>query len=118
MVTKSATIHNALFRDLRNVPRSCESGFTLGEIVVVIVIIGILATVALQTMDGAVDNSRHQEAQEELGLLAEAIIGNPNLVSGGVRTDFGYVGDIGALPTSLDNLVSNPGGYEIGRAHV
>ena len=91
--------------------RNNDSGFTLGEIVIVIVIIGILATVAMSTMSGAVDNSRHQEALEELDLLAKAIIGNSELVSGGVRTDFGYVGDVGALPSSLDNLVANPGGF-------
>ncbi|MCH9032825.1 MAG: type II secretion system protein GspG [candidate division Zixibacteria bacterium] len=107
MVTHIKLNHRARSKSLRD----CELGFTLGEIVIVIVIIGILATVALRTMSGAVDNSRHQEALEELELLSEAIIGNPELVSGGVRTDFGYVGDVGALPTSLDNLVTNPGGY-------
>ncbi|MEA3297403.1 MAG: hypothetical protein U9R56_06015, partial [candidate division Zixibacteria bacterium] len=29
----------------------------------------------------------------------------------GTRTDFGYIGDIGALPVSLNALVENPGGY-------
>ncbi|MFQ5606678.1 MAG: hypothetical protein ACE5GA_01930, partial [Candidatus Zixiibacteriota bacterium] len=43
--------------------------------------------------------------------LSDAIVGDPDLISGGVRTDYGYVGDVGALPASLDNLVTNPGGY-------
>ena len=40
-----------------------------------------------------------------------AIVGNPNLYAKGARGDFGYVGDIGALPPNLDALASNPGGY-------
>jgi len=44
-------------------------------------------------------------------MLAYAIAGNPNLQDNGVRSDFGYVGDIGALPPDLDALYANPGGY-------
>ncbi len=32
-------------------------------------------------------------------------------VAGGIRSDFGYVGDVGAFPPDLDALVANPGGY-------
>jgi hypothetical protein len=43
--------------------------------------------------------------------MSQAIIGNKNLISDGIRSDFGYVGDVGALPPNLDALVSNPGSY-------
>ena len=52
-----------------------------------------------------------EETKHELDQLAWAIAGNPELKSGGIRTDFGYVGDVGGLPANLSMLVNNPGGY-------
>jgi hypothetical protein len=43
--------------------------------------------------------------------LAWAITGRPDVEAGGARSDFGYVGDNGALPSSLDDLTQNPGGW-------
>jgi len=85
------------------------AGYSLFELLAVIIIVGIIAAVSMRSMRGAVDISRAEETKQEMNHLAWAICGNPNLVSGGVRTDFGYVGDIGALPATLDNLVTNPG---------
>ncbi|MFH1700471.1 MAG: prepilin-type N-terminal cleavage/methylation domain-containing protein, partial [Candidatus Zixiibacteriota bacterium] len=86
-----------------------QNGYSLIELVVVIVIIGILTAVAVNTLDGVEDISRFEETRAEMELLAFAIAGNPELVSGGVRIDYGYLGDIGALPPNWDALVSNPG---------
>jgi type II secretory pathway pseudopilin PulG len=88
-----------------------EAGFTLIELVLIIVIIGIVATIAMRSMQPAVDQSRVDATMKEMEALAEAIVGNSDLVSDGMRSDFGYVGDVGTLPPSLDALVSNPGGY-------
>ncbi|UCC44362.1 MAG: prepilin-type N-terminal cleavage/methylation domain-containing protein [Candidatus Zixiibacteriota bacterium] len=85
--------------------------FTLIELVLVIVIIGILVTVAIRSGQHIVDSSRTEETKQELEVLARATIGNPALENNGIRSDFGYVGDIGSLPPDLDALVSNPGGY-------
>lgn len=87
-----------------------EHGFTLIEILMAIVIIGILSAVAMRSIQSSLDSSRVRETQSEMDQLAYAIAGNPNLNNNGKRSDFGYVGDIGALPTSLDDLVTNPGG--------
>lgn len=88
-----------------------QRGFTFVEVVLVIVILGIIAAVATSSLENVVDNSRHLEAQQELERLSDAIVGEADLISGGARTDYGYVGDVGALPANLDNLVTNPGGY-------
>jgi len=77
----------------------------------VIVIIGILATVALKSMGIVTETARVEQTKKELQQLAFAIVGNPALENNGVRTDFGYVGDIGSMPPDLDALVSNPGSY-------
>lgn len=89
--------------------RSC--GFTLIEVLMTIVVIGILATVALRSLQSGIDQSRFRETQEEMDELIFAIHGNPGLYANGLRSDFGYVGDVGAVPSTLDNLMTNPGSY-------
>jgi prepilin-type N-terminal cleavage/methylation domain-containing protein len=85
------------------------SGFTLMELVIVIVVMGIIATVALRSMEAPIANARFESTRAEMDQLATAIVGNPALYSNGVRTDFGYVGDNGAMPPDLDALNTNPG---------
>ncbi|MEA3297326.1 MAG: prepilin-type N-terminal cleavage/methylation domain-containing protein [candidate division Zixibacteria bacterium] len=88
-----------------------EHGYSLMELLAVIIIVGIIASVAMKSLTGANDAARSEETKRELDELAWAMVGQPDLVSGGVRTDHGYVGDIGSLPPNLDALVINPGGY-------
>jgi type II secretory pathway pseudopilin PulG len=79
------------------------------EILMAVVVIGILATVAMRSLQGSVERSRIRETQSEMNELALAIAGNADLYANGLRSDFGYVGDIGAMPSSLDDLVTDPG---------
>jgi prepilin-type N-terminal cleavage/methylation domain-containing protein len=91
--------------------RSVQRGFTLVELVLVIVITGILATVAFRTAGTLSETARTEETKQELDALACAIVGNPELQTNGTRSDFGYVGDVGAMPSDLDALYANPGVY-------
>ena len=90
-----------IFRNIR--------GFSLVELVVVIIIIGILSTVGIRSILRGTENARVQETMREMEAIVKAVIGDPSLVANGVRTDFGYVGDCGAWPTSPNNLITNPG---------
>ena len=88
-----------------------QNGYTLIEMVMVLVIIGIIATVGLNSLTAVNQTNRFEKTRAEVDRLAAAIVGDASLVSGGVRTDFGYVGDVGSLPPNLDALITNPGGY-------
>ena len=89
---------------------SC-SGITLIEVILVIIIAGILVAVALRSAVTVSDTAKVEETKKELDDLAFAIVGNPELQNNGVRSDFGYVGDVGSMPPNLDALHSNPGSY-------
>lgn len=88
-----------------------QAGFTLVELALIIVIIGILSSVAMLKMSSSVATAQVEQTKREMDQLAAAIVGNPSSYGAGTRSDFGYVGDVGALPASLDALVQNPGGY-------
>jgi hypothetical protein len=76
-----------------------------------ILIVGILSTIATVKMLESTETARYEQTKNELDQLAMAIAGNPNTYADGMRSDFGYVGDMGALPPGLEALVRNPGGY-------
>jgi prepilin-type N-terminal cleavage/methylation domain-containing protein len=88
-----------------------QKGFTLIEIILLIVIMGIMFTVAMKSMQPSIERARETATLEEMDLVAEAIIGNDNLIEDGIRSDYGYVGDIGSLPSTLDDLITRPAGY-------
>ena len=80
------------------------------ELLVVLLIIGILSTVALRTIDATRDRSLFDQTTKEMNQLVQAIIGNPDLAYDGRRVDFGYYGDMEQLPPALRDLVYNTTG--------
>ncbi|MEW5994422.1 MAG: type II secretion system protein, partial [Candidatus Zixiibacteriota bacterium] len=91
--------------------RSSSSGFSLVELAIVIVVIGIMAAVVMQSMTAQLSDARRIKTEREMEMLARAIVGDPSATSSKGRRDFGYVGDIGAFPPNLQALYQNPGGY-------
>ncbi len=88
-----------------------RSGFTLVEMLAVIIAIAIAATIAAGSISLSIKNRRLTETERELELLAAAIIGHTEAMQAGRRSDFGYVGDVGSFPPTLSALWSNSGGY-------
>ena len=83
-------------------PRRNKKGFTLLELVVVIIIMGVLSLVAIRGFSKQTENRKFEETRIEMEALKKAIVGDPDRIQDGIRVDFGYVGDMGAMPTELD----------------
>jgi prepilin-type N-terminal cleavage/methylation domain-containing protein len=86
-----------------------RSGFTLIEVILVIIVAGILIAIAARRLAPVVDTINVEDTMQEMDQLAIAMTGNPDLHNNGVRNDFGYIGDVGAMPPNLDALYTNPG---------
>lgn len=84
------------------------AGFTLVELVIIIVILGIVAAVAVPRFADMANSSRRTATQQELQALRRAIVGNPDVVAGGQVVDRGFEGDVGRPPDRLQDLVTRP----------
>ena len=85
-----------------------RGGFTLIELVIIIVILGILAGVAVPRFVDMAASSKAAATKHELQNLREALVGNPSVTVGGQLVDCGFEGDVGFLPSRLVDLVIRP----------
>ncbi len=95
-------------RSLRQAAASSQSGFTLIELVIVIVTLGIIAAVAVPRFNNLAESSKVTATRKEMHALKRAIVGNPEVVAGGQLIDRGFEGDVGFVPSSLADLVAKP----------
>jgi prepilin-type N-terminal cleavage/methylation domain-containing protein len=86
-----------------------RDGFTLIELVIVMVVLAIVAAVAIPRMGDVAENSKVTTTKEEMRRLKVAIVGDPSLSAAGKLTNRGYAGDVGALPSALTDLAIKPG---------
>ena len=84
-----------------------QSGMTLIEIIIVIIIISIIAGISSRSIQRISENAKFNETIAELDILAEAVVGNPSVIQNDIRIDFGYVGDTGVMPPTIDDLFSD-----------
>ena len=79
-------------------PMASQSGFTLIELAVVILLIGGIVALAANQIVGAKNKSNYKLTETQLNLLVQKV-GE-------------YQSDVGTLPESLDALVAAPGNVE------
>lgn len=88
-----------------------QPGFTVLEMVIVIAIIAILAALITPLAVNQISQKRLDVCRDELMIIKKAIVGDPSLVEGGIRTSFGFVGDLGVLPQTLTDLIEQGAGW-------
>ncbi|MFQ5863293.1 MAG: carboxypeptidase regulatory-like domain-containing protein [Candidatus Brocadiales bacterium] len=81
-----------------------KGGFTLIEIIVVIGIVAAIAGAMTPLTIKMIGARREQAARGELDTIKKAIIGEARATKHGEEFTFGFVGDIGNVPASLDRL--------------
>ncbi len=88
-------------------------GFTLIEILASLVIMSVFSTIALSSLTNVVDDARFNQTQREMEQIRAALVGETQRLETGLRRNYGYLGDVGALPTSAQGLAAlsaNPSG--------
>src|SRR3990172_10391290 len=95
-------------------------GLTLIEVIVILAVLVILVALLVPSTVQILTGARRDVTLDEMENLQRAMIGDPNVKSAGVRSNFGYLGDMGNLPLTLDNLVTQATqpayAFEMGRA--
>ena len=91
-----------------------QKAFTLVEAIVMLMVIAIVVAVAVPLAFRLFQQTAQDSTRTAMQNLKQAMIGNPLILKEGVRSDFGFLGDIGCLPTTalggLDRLLNNTGG--------
>ncbi|MGR3177318.1 MAG: hypothetical protein ACUZ8E_04610 [Candidatus Anammoxibacter sp.] len=82
----------------------CKSGFSIVAVVIVIAIIGISLGVTTIFTSRIQDIRSERKNIDKLDDFKKAIIGNDALIINGGRSDFGYLGHMGKIPDSIENL--------------
>lgn len=86
-----------------------HNGFTLIEVIVVMAIISIMAGIMIPMVYRVWESNDEELTRTRMRELKIALVGDRRIVQNGVRTHFGYAGDIGQLPASLTDLITDPG---------
>jgi prepilin-type N-terminal cleavage/methylation domain-containing protein len=81
-------------------------GFTLIELILVIALAAILTGVAATWGSQSQNAVRFQKTKFKLDALRKSILGDQTVDAAGQRTRFGFLGDMGRLPTSLTELTT------------
>jgi len=79
-------------------------GFTLIELVIIAVVLGVIASIAIPRIGAIIGTSKTNTTKDEMRRLKIALVGS---AGDNIR---GYENDVGSLPADLTGLVSIPGG--------
>ncbi len=86
-----------------------QNGFTLIEMLMVILIIAATTKIVAVSMEDFGYAARYEQTQERLNTLRQAIIGNPKRTINGQPDISGFVSDMGRLPNNIRELIQRYG---------
>ena len=76
------------------------------EVIIMIAIIAVIMATGMKANQNVQLREKFENTIVEMQMLKRAIVGNPLLRTNGIRNDFGYVGEMGRLPASLSEVMS------------
>lgn len=85
--------------------RRAAAGFTLLEMLLVLILLGLMASAGLLLSEGVEDQARYDETKRRLELIRRAIVGDPTRTVNGAPEISGFVVDMGRLPSCLAELL-------------
>jgi len=94
-------------------PDSCryaaflQRGFTLLEMVLVLFLIGLLASAGLLFTEGVEDQAKYDETKRRMELIRKAIVGDTTRTINGTPEVSGFAADVGRLPDCIKELLVN-----------
>ena len=105
---KMTSLNYILARKLRKAKNKKQNGFTLVELMVVIVIVGILSAVALPQLNSAQDRAKDAVAKQEA--IAAAKDCSVFLLAGGDEPDGAQYGDVDVTAGCASVVSTSPTG--------
>lgn len=81
-------------------------GFTLVEIIIVLVLLGIIGTIAVPRFVDLFSAGKRTVTQERMSHIRRAIMGDPTANVGGQFSSAGFRGDLNQLPSPLSQLTT------------
>lgn len=91
--------------DICATPRQQANGFTLVELLLVIIILGSLALATTFLVDGLNVQSRYDDTKSRLQQIRRAILGDATRSLNHQPELSGYIADMGRLPANLQELI-------------
>lgn len=81
-----------------------QLGMTLIELMMSIAIAAVLAYVSIQLVSDTFNEDQFEQTRQKMLVIRNAMVGDPTVLSGNTRTQYGFLGDIGQLPTAAQGL--------------
>lgn len=85
--------------------RAVQSGFTLLEMVLVLFLIGLMASATLMLTENVEDQAKYDETKRRMEMMRKAIVGDPTRTINGGPEISGFVADMGRLPLCIAELI-------------
>ncbi|PHS25896.1 MAG: hypothetical protein COA83_04330 [Methylophaga sp.] len=87
--------------------RYLQSGFTLLEMVLVLFLIGLMASATLMLTENVEDQAKYDETKRRMAMMRTAIVGDPTRTINGGPEISGFVADMGRLPNCVAELLES-----------
>lgn len=78
--------------------------FTLIEILAALAIMSVFTVVSLSSLTNVVDDARFSQTVREMEQIRNAFVGETQRLETGLRKNYGYLGDMGGMPTTSQGI--------------